>query len=163
MKKPGGVTAQIVFNKRYRANVYKNSFSSDMIFNFTLILPIINTNTSQTRNETSSNNATSANNATSSSNVTSARKMTSSLEIMMKGSSGVVIAGITTHDYKSLKWGGRKSYVYIPEGQEMWTHRVNLTVGQCDEMRIEVCLRGLFSSKQTCQVKEVRLFTGLQT
>ena len=149
MKKPGGVTTQISFNKEYRSNVYKNVFSSDMLFNFTLILPKNYTNTSLDENMTSSDNVTSLNNMTSLNNVTS------SLEITMKGSTGVVIATITTHDYRSKKWGGSSSYVHIPEDESMWSHHVNITLGECHVIRVEVCLRGLFSSKQRCQVKEV--------
>ncbi|XP_063676198.1 uncharacterized protein LOC134812640 [Bolinopsis microptera] len=143
MKKPGGVTTKVSFNKEYKSNVYKNLFSSDMLFNFTLILPKNYSNTSLDGNMTSSDNVTSPDN------------MTSSLDITMKGSTGVVIATITTHDYRSKKWGGSTSYVYIPEDENMWSHHVNVTLGECDVMRVEVCLRGLFSSKQRCQVKEI--------
>ena len=94
-------------------------------------------------------------NQTSSYSVTSPN-VTSSLEIVMKGSSGVVIARITTQDYRSKKRERMTSYFYIPENQDVWKHHVDLTVtGKCGMISVGVCLKGLFSGKQKCVEKKV--------
>ncbi|KAL5265571.1 hypothetical protein ACHWQZ_G006333 [Mnemiopsis leidyi] len=143
MKKPGGVTTQIRFDKQYKSYVYRDSFSPSMFFNFTLRLP----ETSKT--------VMSPGNVSSPDNVTSPGNVTSSLELQMEGFSGVVIVRIVTHEDSREKWGGRTSYVYIPGNLYTWTHHVTLNIGDCDMVRVEVCLRGLFSSKRWCKVKNI--------
>ena len=76
----------------------------------------------------------------------------------MEGLSGVVIVRIMTHENSSDQWGRKTSYVYVPRNLYTWSHHVTLEFGDCDLVRVEVCLRGLFSSKRWCKEENVSMF-----
>ena len=116
----------MTFNKIYKAGVLRNKFSPKMAFNITLHLPDIPSIRVALGSGRLPSNAPSNTLSNAPSNVTSQPNVKSSLEIMMRGSEGVVIAKISTDDgsVSTVIW----NYLYIPDSEKIFTHQVSQTI-----------------------------------
>ena len=122
LRKPGGISTQLTF-PLYNTTLYTDNFSPTVpAFNFTVIIPSNTVNvTSQPSNVTSQ-----PSNVTSQpSNALQEPPSNASLVIMLKGSTGAVIATINT--YISGVQKTESSYFYVPNKSKKYIRSL-----QCD-------------------------------